>query len=186
MYDEIINSKMLSQALAVFLNLPPRSYPINEVSGVLRVSMGRATHLLNRLTAFGFMRGFNKHGKKFFLLNIQHELPAWVRSKILKGRKKPEDKLCAGLRQVGAKAVFLSGVFTGYNTLPVDLLLVGRVDLKKLDNFLSKWQSVMGIELNYSLMSEKEFLSRRDTFDKFIKDIFDHRFVAVVDRVGKK
>ena len=44
----------------------------------------------------------------------------------------------------------------------------------------------MGVELNYSLMSENEYLSRRDTFDKFIKDIFDHRVVAVVDRLGKK
>ncbi|MEK7618474.1 MAG: hypothetical protein AAB410_05010 [Patescibacteria group bacterium] len=186
MYDEIINSRTLSQATAVFLNFPPRSFPINEAGGILRVSIGRAAHILNRLTALGLMRGFSKHGKKFFYLNTQHELPAWARNKILKGRKKAEDKLSADLKKLGVKAVFLSGVFTGYSTLPVDLLLVGRVDLKKLDSFLVKWQSIMGVELNYSLMSENEYLSRRDTFDKFIKDIFDHRVVAVVDRLGKK
>lgn len=186
MYEEILNSKKLSSAAAVFLSLPPRSYSINEAAGLLRASSGAAGHILNRLAAHGIVKGFNKHGKKYFFVNPKPSLPAWARNKILKYKKKTADKLCESLKKLGLKAAFLSGVFVGLPHLPVDLLLVGRPDLKKLNTFLEKWQKMMGVELNYSVMSEKEFLQRRDTFDKFIKDIFDHRRVVVLDRVEKK
>ncbi len=186
MYDEIINSKRLSQAASAFLVLPPRSYSISEAASFLRAPLGSAAHMLNQLAAYGLLRTFSKHGKKYFLYDIRHELPAWARNKILKFKKKVDDRLFLDVKKLSVKAAFLSGVFAGHLHLPVDILLVGRVDLKKLARFLEKWQSIMGMELNYSIMSEKEFLSRRDTFDKFIKDIFDHRHIAVVDRVGKK
>ena len=186
MYDDILNNKKFSQAAASFLILPPRSYAIGEAAAILRVSTGTASHVLNRLSAHGPMRFFSKHGKKYFFWDSRHELPAWVRGKILKFKRKSTDRLADDIKKLSAKAAFLSGLFAGQTTLPVDILLVGRVDLKKLDKFLEKWQGIMGAEINYSVMSEKEFLSRRDTFDKFIKDIFDHRHIVVFDRLGKK
>jgi hypothetical protein len=45
---------------------------------------------------------------------------------------------------------------------------------------------MMGQEINYSIMTEDEFKLRRDTFDRFIKDIFDYRHLVVVDNLTKK
>ena len=45
---------------------------------------------------------------------------------------------------------------------------------------------MMGQEINYSIMTEKEFLLRRDTFDRFIKDIFDYPHLTIVDSLPKK
>ncbi len=45
---------------------------------------------------------------------------------------------------------------------------------------------MMGQEINYSVMTVEEFLLRRDTFDKFIKDVFDYRHLVVVDDLNKK
>jgi hypothetical protein len=50
--------------------------------------------------------------------------------------------------------------------------------------FLSR-NSFMGQEINYSIMSEGEFKQRRDTFDKFIKDIFDYKHIVVSDNLKK-
>ena len=187
MFDEIINSKKLSQAAASFLSLPERSYSVGEAAFLLRVSGGTAAHILNRLAAHGLLRTFVKHGKKYFYFNSKKDLPPWARNKILKFKRRDlKDRLAEDLKKLSVKAAFLSGIFTGHVNLPVDLLLVGRVDLKKLDRFLEKWQGTMGAELNYSIMSEREFVQRRDTFDRFIKDIFDHRHIVVFDRLGKK
>jgi hypothetical protein len=186
MFEEIINSKKLTQAAAAFLSLPPRSYSIAEASSLFRVSSSTGSHILNRLLAHNLLRTFTKHGKKYYFFNSKHEVPAWARSKILRNRKKWEDRLFEDAKNLSVKAAYLSGVFTGYVNLPVDILLVGRADLKRLDRFLDKWEGIMGTELNYSVMSEREFLSRKGTFDKFIKDIFDHRHVVVFDRVVKK
>jgi len=186
MFDEIINSKKISHAAAAFFSLPPRSYSIGEAASLLKMPQGAAAHMLNKLVSHNLMRAFTKQGKKYYFLNTKLDVPAWVRSKILKRKKKLKDKLLEDIKKLKVRSAFLSGVFAGYTNLPVDLLLVGKVDLKKLDKFLDYWQKAMGLELNYSIMSEKEFILRRDTFDKFIKDVFDHRHIMVVDRLGKK
>jgi hypothetical protein len=70
--------------------------------------------------------------------------------------------------------------------LPVDLLLVGKINLNKLADFLKAVEKMMQQEINYSVMSVDEFVQRRNTFDKFIKDIFDYPHLVVVDTLQKK
>lgn len=186
MFDQIVNSKKLSQAAAAFLSLTLRSYSISEAAKIFRLSNGAAAHVLNQLQAAGLLKSCVKEGKKYFFVNPKASVPVWARNKILKYKRKQTDPLARDLKKLGVKGVFLSGVFVGLPYLPVDVLLVGRPDLTKLNKFLHKWQEIMGLELNYSIMSPQEFISRRDTFDKFIKDIFDHRHIVVMDRVGQK
>ncbi len=83
------------------------------------------------------------------------------------------------------KAAFLSGALTGNPELPVDLLIVGKVNLSKLDAFLKQCKTVLGFDINYSVMTPDEFQLRRDTFDRFIKDIFDYPHLIVVDKLTK-
>ena len=105
----------------------------------------------------------------------------------LKAGPKYQDELFSAIKKLGTiKAAFLSGVFCAQPTLPVDLLLVGKVNLKKLSDFLKATEDLMGQEINYSVMSVDEFLLRRNTFDKFIKDIFDYQHLVVVDELSKK
>ncbi len=186
MYEEILNSKHLSQSLCVFMHLPQRAYSISETAKVFRLSVRMSAGILNTLTAHNFLKSVTKHNKKYFYYKPSIDVPSWFKSKLLKPKKKLEDPLFEDLKKLALKGVFLTGIFCGLPNLPVDLLLVGRVDLKKLNKFLDKWQQIMGLELNYSIMSEEEFVERRNTFDKFIKDIFDHRNLVVVDRLGKK
>jgi hypothetical protein len=63
---------------------------------------------------------------------------------------------------------------------------VGKINLSKLSDFLKAAEKMMGQEINYSVMTVEEFLQRRDTFDKFIKDVFDYRHLVVTDELSKK
>lgn len=186
MYEEILNSKHLSQSLSIFMHLPQRAYSINESAKLLRLSLRVTANILNTLTFHNFLKSVSKHNKKYFFYKPRTEVPSWFKSKLLKPKKKLDDPLFEDIRKLSLKGAFLTGIFCGLPALPVDLLLVGKIDLKKLNKFLEKWEKIMGLEINYSIMSENEFIERRDTFDKFIKDIFDHRNLVVVDRLGKK
>ena len=105
----------------------------------------------------------------------------------LKAGPKYQDELFSAIKHLGEiKAAFLSGVFCGHANLPVDVLLVGRVNLNKLADFLQAAEKMMGQEINYSIMTVDEFLLRRNTFDKFIKDIFDYPHLTVIDQLPKK
>ncbi|MDE2312105.1 MAG: hypothetical protein KGJ93_03410 [Patescibacteria group bacterium] len=182
MLQELIDSKDTAALLALFLAAPPRAFSIFELSRRLRLSHGQAAHGLNRLVKEGLVHSFTKRNKKYFLLN--------ERTKLLPELKKfgrghgYQDELLLAIKRLGEiKAAFLSGVFTGYPNLPVDVLLVGRANLRKLADFLKAVEKMMGQEINYSVMSENEFLLRRDTFDRFIKDIFDYRHIVVLDKL---
>ena len=125
--------------------------------------------------------------KKYYLVNAKYKLLPEMKSFWIKAGPKYRDELFLAIRRLGEiKAAFLSGIFCGYPNLPVDILLVGRVNLNKLADFLKAAEKMMGQEINYSVMSVGEFLQRRDTFDRFIKDIFDYRHLTVVDELPGK
>ena|ERR1051326_165980 len=187
MLEDIVDSKTDSNTLGFFLSAPHRSFSIIEVSKRLRQPYLKAAHSLGKLVGSGVLSSFSKKGKKFYMLNPHYKLLTGLRTYWNKNGQKYQDELFSALKKLGdVKAAFLSGLFTGHPNLPVDLLLVGRANLKKLSDFLKSAEKLMGVEINYSIMSVEEFEQRRDTFDKFIKDIFDYRHITVFDDIKKK
>ena len=187
MLEEIIDSRIDSAILSFFLVAPQRSFGALEVNKRLRLPYLKTTASLNKLVLHGQLRSFVKKGKKYYLVNAKYKLLPEIKTYLLKNGPKYSDELFSAIKRLGdVKAAFLSGIFTGYSNLPVDLLLVGRVNLTKMDEFLKSVEKIMGQEINYSIMSVGEFESRRDTFDKFIKDIFDYDHLVVVDELKKR
>lgn len=167
--------------------MPERSFSVPEVSRRLSIPHLKAAHCLAKLSIAGPLTSFAKKGKKYYCLNPRYKLLPEIKDFWQKNGQKGKDELFSAIRSLGdVRAAFLSGIFTGYPNLPVDVLIVGRVNLKKLSDFLKAAEKMMGQEINYSIMSVDEFLLRRDTFDKFIKDVFDYRHLVVVDDLGKK
>jgi DNA-binding transcriptional ArsR family regulator len=185
MLEQILSSSSQSAVLALLLAAPERSFAPKELSGRLRLSQSRVLSALSNFLKLGIVTAFAKGGRKYYLLNGKHKLLGEIKSS-LKTRSY-EDELFAAVRRLGQiRAAFLSGIFTGQPQLPVDILLVGKVNLNKLDKFLGACKKLMGQDINYSIMSPAEFQLRRDTFDRFIKDIFDYRHLVVVDKLPRK
>ena len=187
MLREIINSKTDSAVLSFFLTAPERSFSVNELSRRLGLAHLKTARSLNKITNAGALKSFTKKGKKYYLINSKFKLLPEMKTFWLKAGPAYRDELFTAIKALGEiKAAFLSGIFCGYANLPVDILLVGRVSLSKLDEFLKAAEKMMEQEINYSIMTEAEFTLRRDTFDRFIKDIFDYRHLTVVDELAKK
>ncbi len=187
MLKDIINSKTDSSILSFFLTAPQRSFSVNELSRRLHIPHLKTARSLNKIATAGALRSFSKKGKKYYLINPKYKLLPEMKTFWLKAGPAYRDELFSAIRALGEiKAAFLSGIFCGFPNLPVDILLVGRVNLNKLADFLKSAEKMMGQEINYSVMSVEEFVQRRDTFDKFIKDIFDYRHLTVVDELKKR
>lgn len=186
MLESILASSPQSSILGFLVTAPQRSFTVKELQRRLHVSEAKVKSALQRLVKLGVVKSFRKGNQKFFLLNFKHKLLPELRLSVKKPRPR-QDELFTAIKRLGEiRAAFLSGIFTGQPQLPVDLLLVGKVNLRKLDDFLANCRKLMGNEINYSIMTPEEFRMRRDTFDRFIKDIFDYRHVTVVDTLFKK
>jgi len=182
MLEDILESNHKSEVLAFFLLAPERSFSIKELSKRLHISDSILQGILKEFDKFSVIISFMREQQMLYIINQKHKLLPEIKLSVTKNHKALEDELFIAIRKLGEiQGAFLSGALTGQPQLPVDLLIVGKINLTKLDLFLQNCKKMMGIEINYSIMTLEEFQMRRHTFDRFLKDIFDYRHLVVLD-----
>ncbi len=185
-HAEILDSKYGSELLAFLLLAPPRAYSAKELSKRLKISDRVMSGLLKEFMHDSMVKQFTRGNSRLYIVNSKHKLLPQIQASLVRNQKPYEDELFAAISKLGdVKAAFLSGAFTGQPQLPVDLLIVGKVNLSKLDTFFKQCKTMLGFDPNYSVMSEEEFRIRNNTFDRFIKDVFDYPHLVVVDKINK-
>ena len=186
-HSDILDSKYGSELLAFLLLAPARVYSSKELARRMQITEKSLDILLKEFLDDSMIRQFVQDRAKLYIINHKHKLLPEIRASLVKNQKPYEDELFSAIQKLGeVKAAFLSGVLTAQEQLPVDLLLVGKISLTKLDTFLKQCKAMLGIDLNYSIMTPDEFQMRRDTFDRFIKDVFDYPHLVVVDKTTKQ
>lgn len=184
MLQEIIDSKYKSVIIPFLLLASQRTFSVTELARRLNIPGGKLQTELAELIKLGAVKAVIKNKHTYYLLNQKHKSLQELKHSLVKNQKRFDDELFIAITRLGdIKAAFLSGLFTGHPELPVDVLIVGKPSLNKLEEFLSNAKKMMGQEINYSVMTEDEFVTRRDTFDRFIKDVFDYPHLIVMDHV---
>jgi hypothetical protein len=187
MLADILESNQKTAVLAFFLLAPERSFSLKELSKRLHISDKVLVNILREFDELSLIEVFRKDNSELFIINQKHKLLPQIKLSVVKNQKPYEDELFNAVKKLGEiKGAFLSGVFTGQPQLPVDILLVGKINLNKLDLFLQNCKKMLNVDINYSIMTVDEFLMRRDTFDRFLKDIFDYRHVVVIDNTQQR
>lgn len=185
-HADILDSRHSSEFLAFLLLAPPRSYSAKELAKRLHMTEKTLASLLREFLRDSMIKQFTRDRARLYIINPKHKLLPEIKASLVKNQKPYEDELFSAVTKLGeVKAAFLSGAFTGQPQLPVDLLLVGKVSLARLDMFLKQCKAMLGFEINYSVMTPEEFQLRSDTFDRFIKDIFDYPHIVIVDKTRK-
>jgi hypothetical protein len=185
-HADILDSKYSSELLAFLLLAPARCYSSKELAERMGLSVKSLDILLKEFLDDSMIKQFVSDHSKLYIINHKHKLLPEIRASLVKNQKPFEDELFTAIKKLGdVQSAFLSGVLTGQPQLPVDLLLVGKISLTKLDVFLKQCKAMLGVDFNYSVMTPDEFQMRRDTFDRFIKDIFDYPHLVVIDKSAK-
>jgi hypothetical protein len=76
-----------------------------------------------------------------------------------------------------------SGYFTGAKNSPTDLLIIGSIDEKRLNEFIENIQSTLNREIIYTPMNENEYRYRRNFHDMFLKQIFMGPYKELVNKL---
>jgi len=138
---------------------------------------------LKNLKHIGFLR---KKGQKIFLnpffslnevlTNLVSGPSFWYKGKMIKL-----------FQRIGAiKLLVLTGVLAGDDKMQeVDMLIVGnKIKERRLVNLMAELEADFGKELNYLVLTEKEFQYRYSMFDRLIRDVMESQKEVLIDKLG--
>lgn len=195
MLEHLFGSKTRLKLLKLFLSNPDKIFFVREISRKLEVPINAVRREIDHLTAAeiiavkenkleGKDRGAGADKKKFFSLNSRGALVKELESLLLKDKFSREQNFFASLKEwPGIEFLLLSGRFVGDRNSLVDILLVGSLSSKGVEQVIKKFEKEIGEEVRYTLMKTKEFLYRRDVADKFLSDLLDKKNLLLIDKI---
>ena len=127
----------------------------------------------------------SKTDKKYYQVNTNFVLFNEIKDLIIKAQILYERDFIDKIHKAGKpKLLLFTGYFVNEDTIPVDLLIVGRLNKIKLLRFIKELEKELGREINFTLLGVNEFKYRRDITDVFLYDILEKRKIVVIDELG--
>jgi hypothetical protein len=141
-------------------------------------------HLKN-LAEIRFIIQKNTAGKKTSRVNKNFDFYTELKELIAKTSPASKEKILKRLKSLGKiKLILLAGVFVNSDNSQADLLVVGNnIKLSKFNKFINDLEAEVGKEINYALMTTKEFNYRYDMYDRFIRDLLDLKHEKLINKL---
>ena len=187
MLAQLLSSKPKSKVINLFLAHPERSFSATE----LRASTGVSTPVLKKtireLSKMEFLAVSEKKKSRYYQVNRHFSLYPELVNMLRKNKSYPEDSLARAALKVGeCKLIVLTGVFAGKPRVETDVLFVGRVSARKLDQFLRLAERYAEQEVSYSVFTSQEFDYRMSMNDRFVKNILENSPDVILDKTKSK
>lgn len=205
MLDQLFGSKTRVTLLRLFFDNPDQAYYVRELTRLVGAQINSVRRELDNLAYLGIVRileedqvqanvvvetvgipypkGLNK--KKYYQLNRSFVLHEELSSLFGKSHLLLEKELFNEIKTVGdVSLVILTGFFTNVSNASTDMLIVGSVDRAQISSMVGGFEKRLGREINYTIMSVKEFEYRRQLTDKFLYDILVNPKMVIVDQLG--
>ena len=123
-----------------------------------------------------------KQERKYYKVNPDFIFFNEIKALIVKSQMLYEKDFTDSLKKVGdIKLLVLTGIFVNSFDSPVDLLLVGDCNKKKLLKVIDDLEGELVKEINYAVMTEDEFTYRREITDMFLYNILEGEKLVVID-----
>lgn len=179
--DRLFTSKTRAKILTVFFRNPSKAFYVRELTRRLKERINSIRRELSNLRKLGLLLTFSKDKKKYYRLNSKFFLFKELKSLVLKAAVMPHEQIAAILKNMGGvKYACLAGIFTQAPG-PVDMLIVGNIPRKKLEVFIRDLEKKQEQEINYTVMSEKEFIYRKELQDRFLNSIFASDYITIIN-----
>jgi hypothetical protein len=183
MLAQLLASKPKSKLINLFLAHPERSFSATELRFSTRISLVFLKKILRELTKMEFIMVGEKNGHKYYQVNRHFALYPELLNMLRKNKTIPEDQLARAAMKAGeCKLIALTGVFAGKFRIETDILFVGRISPRKLEQFLKLAEKFAEQEVNYSVFTLNEFEYRLSMNDRFIKNILENGADVVLDK----
>lgn len=186
MLEQLFGSHTRVKLLRLFLANPQQAFFVRELSRLTNSQINSIRRELANLMGIDFLTSFNKDFKRYYQVNPQFLLYTELKSLILKSRLASERKFLTAIKEIGVlQYLMLTGYFVDDPEAPVDMLIVGSVNRKKLQVLLEKFGDSFGQKIRFTAMDLKEYNYRKEITDKFLYDLLTRKKIIVLDKINK-
>lgn len=185
--EQLFGSKTRTQLLRTFLQNPDARFFVRELTRRLDVQINAVRHELRNLEGLGLVEPIPEPAKsavqkKHYRLNQNSVMVPELRALFVKSRVLLEKDFVRRLQGMGRISYFaLTGRFVDHADSPTDLLVVGRVDRRRLTDLVRKFEIEFGHEINFTVLDEEEMRYRMDVMDRFLYSVLDQPKLVFVD-----
>lgn len=189
MKDELellFGSRVRWRLIKFFILNGNKQFFSKEVSSINKLNAKETNKILQQLVKAKFLISTSKKKVNAYYLNTKFSFYDELKNLIIKSNIYPQCESLTKVKNLGdVRLALISGIFINHTKAKTDLLVVAdNVSKAKMKHLLEELTAEMGREINYSLMTFKEFKYRVDMFDRFIMEIISQPHEMVVNKVS--
>jgi predicted nucleotidyltransferase len=177
-----LRSKARRNLLAYYFTNPAARLHLRDLAERLKVDPSNLSKELGRLEREGLFRAEVSGRQKYFQLNRAYPLFKEVRSIVAKTIG-AVPLIAESLKKIdGIDEAYLYGSFARGRedtVSDIDVLVIGTPRSDVLAEAVRKLERQLGREINYTVLTVKEFKSRRDRKDAFLANVWRNKRVSL-------
>jgi predicted nucleotidyltransferase len=181
MFD--LRSQLRRQLLSYYFTNPSARHHLRDVAQRLNLDPSNLSKEFQRLEREGLFRSEVSGRQKYFQLNRQYPLFGEMR-KIVAKTIGAAPLISESLKKIdGVDEAYLYGSFARNQqdaASDIDILLIGTPQEAALAPAVSRLERQLGREINYTVLSPKEFESRRARKDAFLESVWHNKPVPLI------
>jgi predicted nucleotidyltransferase len=178
-----LRSKARRRLLAYYFTNPSARLHLRDLAERLGIDPSNLSKELVRLEAEGLFRSEVSGRQKYFQLNREYALFDEVRGIVTKTIG-AVPLIAQSLKKIeGIREAYLYGSFARDQqdvSSDIDALLIGAPREEILAEAVRKLERQLGREINYTVLTLREFESRRARKDPFLKDVWQNKKIALL------
>ncbi len=180
--EKIFGSRIRAKILGWLFTHPDESFFVRQVALILEEDPTNVSREMAKLEELGILRSKRTGNLKYFQTNQECSFFEELKGLVLKtsgvaGRIRDSLQRLGGIEFAFIYGSYAKGEEKADSD--VDLLIIGDVDIDRLDYNLRKLEKMLGREINYVLYDLEEFKSKKKTKDGFLMDILSGKKIML-------
>lgn len=185
--EKIFGSRTRVKVITLFTTGISRPYYVREIARSIDERLNAVRRELDILQKIGMLTSYNNRRRKYYTVNQNFVLLPELTAIMKKSGPRLEDSLFKNIQRLGdIRFAAASGIFTGAEGSPTDLLIIGQVKERRLESFAKRIEEHIGSEITYTPITENEYRYRRNFNDLFLRQIFSEPYQVIVNRLDRQ
>lgn len=186
--EKIFGSRIRAKVLAWFFMHTDESFFVRQLSNILKEDSTNLSRELSNLEQIGILLSTRQGTLKYFYTNKNCSFFNELKGLVLKTVGVIKEIKLAFEEFPGIRYAFIYGSYARKEEKAdsdVDLMIIGDIDLDRLDSLISNIEKRSGRTINYVAYDYKEYSSKRKKKDGFIMDVLKDKKIMIIGDKGE-